>query len=122
MTDPRLTLLAFPPMINVETTRCVLKHYGISYREVDRLLGWANIRTFFHGGYGEVPILYGPGVRLSGPYPIVRRFDVTHGQPRLLPLDQPLRGAWRTGFQARPTTWAATTRRRTSRSCARSAR
>jgi len=91
MTEPR-TLLAFAPMINCEATRCVLEHYRLPYREVDRLFGWANILTLFHGGYGEVPVFYGSGVRLSGPYPIVRRFDAELGSPQLLPLEQPLRG------------------------------
>jgi glutathione S-transferase len=91
MTGQR-TLLAFAPMINCEATRCVLEHYRLTYREVDRLFGWANILTLFHGGYGEVPVFYGRGVRLSGPYPIVRRFDAKLGSPRLLPLEQPLRG------------------------------
>ena len=91
MKDQRPTLLAFAPMINVEATRCVLEYYAIPYREVDRLFGWANILTFFHGGYGEVPVLYGRGVRLSGPAPIVRRFDAERGSPRLLPPEEPLR-------------------------------
>lgn len=91
MTKPR-TLLAFAPMINCEATRCVLEHYRLPYNEVDRLFGWANILTLFHGGYGEVPVFYGQGVRLSGPYPIVRRFDGDLGSPRLLPREQPLRG------------------------------
>jgi glutathione S-transferase len=91
MTDQPRTLLAFAPMINGEATRCVLEHYRLPYREVDRLFGWANILTFFHGGYGELPILYGSGVRLSGPFPIVRRFDAERGSPRLWPPEQPLR-------------------------------
>jgi glutathione S-transferase len=85
------TLLAFAPMINCEATRCVLEYYGLPYHEVDRLFGWVNIQTFFHGGYGEVPIYYGGGLRLSGPAPIVRRFDANCGSPRLLPPEQPLR-------------------------------
>jgi glutathione S-transferase len=85
------TLLAFAPMINGEATRCVLEYYGLPYREVDRLFGWVNILTFFHGGYGEVPVLYGAGVRLSGPAPVVHRFDAELGRPRLLPPEEPLR-------------------------------
>jgi glutathione S-transferase len=91
MTEKPRTLLAFAPMINCEATRCVLEYYGLPYREVDRLFGWANILTFFHGGYGEVPVYYGGGVRLSGPAPIVRRFDAERGSPRLLPPEEPLR-------------------------------
>jgi len=91
MTGKARTLLAFAPMINCEATRCVLEYYDLPYREVDRLFGWANILTFFHGGYGEVPVYYGGGIRLSGPAPIVRRFDVERGSPRLLPPDEPLR-------------------------------
>lgn len=91
MTERLPTLLAFAPMINAEATRCVLEYYGIRYREVNRFLGWANVLTFFHGGYGELPLLHGRGLRLSGPMPIVRRFDAERDRPRLLPPDEPLR-------------------------------
>jgi glutathione S-transferase len=91
MTEKAPTLLAFSPMVNCEATRCVLDYYKLPYREIDRLFGWANLLTFFHGGYGEVPVLYAPRLHLSGPAPIVRRFDATLGRPRLLPPEQPLR-------------------------------
>lgn len=99
MTAKPFKLLAFEPMVNGEATRCVLEHYRISYQEIDRLFGWANIRTFFHGGYGGLPVLYGNGVRLTGPVPIIRRFDAERGRPRLLPPEQPLRREIEAGWR-----------------------
>lgn len=99
MSEAAFKLLAFAPMVNGEATRCVLEHYRIPYQEVDRLIGWANIRTILHGGYGGLPVLYGNGVRLTGPVPIVRRFDAERGRPRLLPAEQPLRREIEAGWR-----------------------
>ena len=87
-----LTLLTFAPMIDSELSRLVLTHYGLPYREAWHIFGWASVLTFLHGGYGRIPVLYGDGVRLSGPRAIVDRFDALQpGERRLLPAGQPLR-------------------------------
>jgi glutathione S-transferase len=77
-------------MINAEASRCVLEYYGIGYQEVNRFLGWANILTFFRGGYGALPLFESDGLRLSGPVPIAKRFDAERGTPPLLPVEEPL--------------------------------
>jgi glutathione S-transferase len=87
-----LTVLTFAPMIDSETSRLVLSHYGIPYRESWHIFGWASVLTLMHGGYGRIPVLYGPGVHASGPRAIVDRFDeLCPGERRLLPARQPLR-------------------------------
>lgn len=92
MTEKQPTLLAFAPMINAEATRCVLEYYGIDYREVNRFLGWANILTFFRGGYGALPLFQSGSLRLSGPVPVTGHFDGQSGRPRLFPPEEPLHG------------------------------
>jgi glutathione S-transferase len=62
-------------MIDSETTRLMCRWYGIDYVEEDHLFGWVSLLTILHGGYGRVPLLYGKDFRLSGPRPVVDRFD-----------------------------------------------
>jgi glutathione S-transferase len=84
-------LLTFAPMIDSETTRLLCRWYGIDYVEDDHLFGWVSLLTVLHGGYGRVPLLYGHGVRMSGPRPVVDRFD---------PLAEPERRLLLTGSHA----------------------
>ena len=88
---PPLTLLTFAPMVDSEFSRLLLAHYGLDWRERDHLFLWVSLLTFFHGGYGRVPLLYGPGVALSGPRPIVARYDpLAPAERRLIPDDPDL--------------------------------
>jgi glutathione S-transferase len=88
---PPLTLLTFAPMVDSEFSRLLLSHYGLDWRERDHLFIWVSLLTFLHGGYGRVPLLYGPGVALSGPRPIVARYDpLTPAGHRLIPDDPDL--------------------------------
>lgn len=85
-------LLAFAPMIDSELARQVLRHYGLAYREDDHLFGWASLLTMRYGGFLQVPMLHGAGVRLDGPREIAEHFDPTMpADKRLLPPEQPLR-------------------------------
>ena len=82
------TLLTFAPMVDSELSRLLLAHYGISYLEEDHLFGWVSLLTFFHGGYGRVPILYGKNVRLTAPRPIAEHYDpLAPPERRLIPAD-----------------------------------
>ena len=79
-------LLTFAPMIDSETTRLVCRWYRIPFVEQDHLFGWVSLLTFVHGGYGRVPLLYGPSDCFSGPRPVVDEFDPqTPPDRRLLP-------------------------------------
>ena len=84
-------LLTFAPMIDSETTRLLCRWYGIGFVETDHLFGWVSFLTLLHGGYGRVPLLYGRGLRLSGPRPVVDGFD---------PLARPDRRLLLTGTRA----------------------
>ena len=91
MTGPvrPLKLLTFAPMVDSETTRLLCRWYGINYVEADHLFGWVSILTLLHGGYGRVPLLYGKGLQLSGPRPVVDRYDPLAGPGRHLLPDWP---------------------------------
>jgi glutathione S-transferase len=84
-------LLTFAPMIDSETSRLVLGHYRQPYRETDHLFGWVSILALIHGGSGLLPLLHGPGLKLTGPRAIVEHFDplVPPGR-RLLPVEPDL--------------------------------
>jgi glutathione S-transferase len=85
------TLLTFAPMVDSEMSRLLLAHHGVAYRERDHLFGWVSLLTMLHGGYGRVPLLYGDGLRLTGPRPIADHFDALAPlEHRLIPADAPL--------------------------------
>jgi glutathione S-transferase len=97
---PPLTLLTFAPMVDSETARLLLHYYGIAYRERDHLFPWVSLLTLFHGGTGKVPLLYGPGVRVTNPRSIAEHFDAALPPGRkLIPEPGPLRDAVEKGWQ-----------------------
>jgi len=77
-------LLTFALMVDSETTRLLCHWYGIAFAEEDHLFGWASALTFLHGGYGRVPLLYGGGLKLSGPRAVVDHFDPSAAPERRL--------------------------------------
>lgn len=90
--DKSRKLLTFAPMIDSELARLVLNHYKEPYCEADHLFGWVSLLTLLYGGYGQVPLLHGLGLHLSGPHAIAEHFDPTRPtDQRLLPREQPLR-------------------------------
>ena len=93
------TLLTFAPMVDSELSRLLVAHYGIACRERDHLFGWVSLLTLLHGGYGRVPLLYGGGLRFSGPRPIADHFDpLTRDDRRLIPsqLAPQVEADWKT--------------------------
>lgn len=84
------TLLTFAPMIDSELCRLILGHYRIAYKERGHIFGWVSLLTLLHGGYGQVPLLYGRGLHLSGPRAMVDHFD-TSATNRLIPRNQAAR-------------------------------
>ena len=78
-------LLTFPPMIDCETSRFVLTHYGIAYRETPHIFPWVSVLALFRGGTPQVPLFFGERT-LAGPRAIVDFFEPSRpaGQ-RLIP-------------------------------------
>lgn len=85
-----VTMLTFAPMVDSECTRLVLAHYGIAFNERDHIFGWASLLAILHGGYGRIPLVYGAGLRGSGPRAIVNKMDDRMGELRLLPKEASL--------------------------------
>jgi hypothetical protein len=81
-----LRFLTFAPMIDTETARLLCRWYAIDYVEDDHLFGWVSLLTNLHGGYGQVPLLYGKGLRLSGSRAVVDHFDALATPDRRLLL------------------------------------
>jgi glutathione S-transferase len=99
--DPQATLLTFAPMVDSETSRLLLRYYRIAYRERDHLFGWVSAVTLFHGGSGKVPLLYGRGVRVTGPRAIAEHFDAALPPERkLIPIAGPLKDEVEKGWQS----------------------
>jgi glutathione S-transferase len=91
-TEPQLSLLTFAPMINSETSRFVLRHYNVPYVEKPHVFGWGSLLALCRSGTPEVPLLYGNGLRLTGPRPIVDHYDLSCAPDAMLvPAQQPLR-------------------------------
>ena len=88
-TDPApLTLLTFAPMVDSEFSRLLLRHYGVAYHEDDRLFGWVSLMAFVRSGSGRIPLLYGRGLKKTGPRPIAAHFDpLAPADRRLIPDD-----------------------------------
>lgn len=98
--NPQATLLTFAPMVDSETSRLLLRYYAIEYRERDHLFGWVSVVTLLHGGNGSVPLLYGRGVRVTGPRAIAEHFDAALPPERkLIPLPGPLKDEVEKGWQ-----------------------
>jgi glutathione S-transferase len=92
MTTAQHSLLTFAPMIDSETSRFVLAHYAVPYRERPHTFAWGSLIGLFHVGTPRVPAFYGGGLRLAGPRPIVDHFDTSCPVERMLvPSEQPLR-------------------------------
>ena len=84
-------LLTFSPMIDSETSRFVLNHYGIAYREEAHIFGWASILALFRGGTIRIPLLIGKGANLAGPRAMVDHFETNCPiQKRLIPTNSAL--------------------------------
>lgn len=85
------TLLTFQPMVDSETSRLLLAHYRVAYRESDHLFGLVSILAKARGGTGFLPLLYGPGLAITAPRPIAEHFEALEPpERRLIPTEGPL--------------------------------
>jgi glutathione S-transferase len=85
-------MLTFGPMIDSELSRFLLWRYGLSYRERRHMFGWASVLALVHGGTGQIPLIYGNRVKLTGPRAIIDQYE-TRCDPSqiLIPAQEPLR-------------------------------
>lgn len=88
-----LTMLTFGPMIDSETARRLLRHYGIPFVEDRHLFGWASVLALFKAGTPQIPVIYGPGLTLVGSRSIWNRFDASMPEDRKLVPSDPALGA-----------------------------
>ncbi len=87
---PGLRMLTFAPMIDSELSRLLLRYYGVAYREERHLFGLVSILAVLHGGTPQIPLIYGGGIRLTGPRAIVSRYDPDRPvEHRLVSTGQP---------------------------------
>ena len=85
-------MLTFGPMIDSELSRFLLWRYQLTYTEDRHIFGWASILTLLHGGFGQIPLVYGRGLRLSGPRAIVDHYEaICDSRQILIPAQEPLR-------------------------------
>ncbi len=123
LTADRPKILTFAPMVDSETARLLGRYYGLDFDERNHLFGWVSILTLFHGGRGLIPLVYGKGFALTGPWEVAGHFDAALPAGRRwsrLASRWPARSR-RTG---RPTTakWAPTWRSSPIPTCCPSAR
>lgn len=94
MTTPATRVMTFAPMIDSETVRLLLRHYGIAYVEEDHLFGWVSILTMLAGGGPAIPFVKGGGLKLTGPFPLAQQCDAKLAEAdKLIPTIGPLAGA-----------------------------
>jgi glutathione S-transferase len=81
-------LITFAPMIDSETWRLLLQHYGINYEEEPHAFIWGSFLALFRAGSVQVPALCGAGLKLVGPDTAIACWDAE--QPpghALIPAD-----------------------------------
>lgn len=86
-------LITFAPMIDSETWRLLLQHYGVAYQEEPHAFIWGSIVALLRAGSVQVPALYGAGSPLVGPDAAIARWDGE--QPpghALIPPDPVMKG------------------------------
>lgn len=68
-------LITFPPSLDSELARFLLKLYRIEYQEKPHTLIFCPFATLRHGGTVIFPLLYGDSFKLVGPKPMADYFD-----------------------------------------------
>jgi glutathione S-transferase len=70
-----VTMITFAPTLDSEQARMLLRYYGIPYCEHDHLVPFVLLPVKLHGGDGNVPFVYGKGVKVASPQPIAQYYD-----------------------------------------------
>ncbi|WP_237478046.1 hypothetical protein [Lichenibacterium dinghuense] len=89
---PRFSMVTFGPMIDSELSRFVLDHYALPYREERHMFPLGALLCFLRSGNPRMPLIAGPGVKVTGPRALVDHEDpICDPQRILVPAEQPLR-------------------------------
>jgi glutathione S-transferase len=81
-------LITFPPSLDSELARFLLKHYGIQHREEPHAFLFCFFFTLWHSGTFVFPLLYSDSFKLVGPRPMAEYFDPKSAPNlRLFPQD-----------------------------------
>jgi glutathione S-transferase len=77
MTDisQKPVLITFPPSLDSELARFLLKHYGVDPQEETHAFIFASLVTLWHAGTAVFPLLYSHSFKLIGPKPMADYFD-----------------------------------------------
>jgi glutathione S-transferase len=90
MTDipQKAVLITFPPSLDSELARFLLKHYGVDYEERPHAFVFVSLVTLWHAGVAVFPVLHSETFKLIGPKPIADYFDLRSAPNlRLFPRD-----------------------------------
>lgn len=68
-------LITFPPSLDSELARFLLKHYGVDHQEKPHAFIFASLVTLWHAGTAVFPLLYSHSFKLIGPKPMADYFD-----------------------------------------------
>lgn len=70
-----LTLITFPPSLDSEFSRFLLRHYAVAHREQRHVMPISILFTLRHGASFRFPLLYGGGLRLDTVHEIIDHFE-----------------------------------------------
>ena len=73
--NDRPKLITFAPMIDSETWRLLLQHYGVPYEETPRAFILGSLLGLVRAGSVQVPVLSGTGMQLVDPQTAIDRWD-----------------------------------------------
>lgn len=95
-----VTMLTFAPTLDSEQVRMLLRYYGVPYREHDHLVPFVLLPVKLHGGDGNVPFVYGRGVKVTSPQPIAQFYDQkVPDELKLIPTEPALAAQFQTDWE-----------------------
>jgi glutathione S-transferase len=95
-----VTMVTFAPTLDSEQVRMLLRYYGVPCREKDHLVPFVLLPVKLHGGDGNVPFVYGPGVKVTSPQPIAQYYDRNVPDDlRLIPTEPALAAQFQADWQ-----------------------
>ena len=72
---PALTLFTFPPSLDSEFSRFLLRHYGVEHREERHVILFQSIVTLARGRTVRIPLLLGDSIRLNTVRKLIDYFE-----------------------------------------------